>query len=193
MAFIDKADVKGELRPDGSLGDDDTTYDTYLTGLCTYVLSLWDEWTNRVWASDEFTEYHDSPKYNSTIKTKNYPITEISSIHDDPDWDFGDADLVDSSDYTYGDGTEGIVNYEGTFHEGKQSIKIVYTAGYSDDTVPGWLKQILIRQVCHWYKQAEGNRWDHGGQVTSAGSINYYQLKNNLLPDFMALAERHSG
>jgi len=187
MSFIDYEDMKAELN----IKKTDETNDEILDRLCGAILSIWDEKTKRTWASTEHTEYHSAEESCSQIQTKNYPITAITTIHDDPDWEWGDDSLVSSDDYSEGDGKAGIIHYNGYFYKSKGGLKIVYTAGYTDSNVPDWLKQILIRQVAHWYQQAKEMRWDLGSKAfpSGAGSTNYNTLKANLLPDFLDMIE----
>ena len=75
-------------------------------------------------------------------------------------------------------------------------IIITYKGGYTETTAPAWLRQILIRQVCHWYSQAIEKRW-HVSMMTlnDGGTISYGEQKGNLLSDFVnmvAFQKRHS-
>jgi len=148
MAFIDKTDIKNEIDPKEAIG---TTWDTYITALATYVLSLWDELTNRTWASTTHTEYYSPRKHQSLLILKNCPITSITSIHDDPERDYESDTLISSDDYGYGDGKSGMVTYDSEFYESMFGVKIVYVAGYTDTNVPAWLKNALSRQGAHWW------------------------------------------
>jgi len=75
--------------------------------------------------------------------------------------------------------------------EGHQNIYVKYTAGYTDSTVPTWLKQTLIRQASHWYRQAKDQKWDMSSksEPAGAGTVAYTRLQNNLLPDFWAFVQ----
>jgi hypothetical protein len=69
---------------------------------------------------------------------------------------------------------------------------IKYKAGYTEDTIPSWLAQILIRQTAHWYLQAQEKRWHvSSATIGDNATISYKNQKNNLLPDFLDLANRH--
>ena len=187
MAFIDKTNLKTEL------GITDTNNDTLLTALATAILSLWDELTNRIWAEATYTEYHSTCKGDKKILLDNYPIGSITSLYDDDDWVYGSDTLIDTDDYTF-HSESGIVYYCSQFSEAQNNIKIVYVAGYTDANVPNWLKQVLVRQGCHWFKQAKDQRWDMSSKVEPAGggTISYKGLEDNLLPDFVMLAEKNS-
>jgi len=185
MAFITIDDIKAELNIDS------TRDDFLLNTIVGAVLKLWDELTNRTWAKTAHTEYYDSPRYNSTVFLKNYPVdsSETIQLWDDPDWEWGDNSEIDSDDFRV-DYENGIIHYNGYFYEGKQSIKVTYTAGYSDETAPGWLKDILVRQVAHWFEQAKNKSWHISSLATGeGGTTSYKNLRDNLLPEFVLLAD----
>ena len=185
MAFITINDMKIEL------GITDNTNDLLLQAIVNGVLGLWDEMTNRIWAKTTHTEYHDSPRFNSVVFLRNYPVdsSEAVQLWDDPSWEWGDDTEIDSGDFRV-DYDNGIIYYDGFFYEGKQSIKVVYTAGYSDSDVPKWLKEILIRQASHWFEQARNKSWHLSSLATGeGGTTSYKNLKDNLLPEFVLLAE----
>jgi len=78
------------------------------------------------------------------------------------------------------------------FVRGVNNIQVKYTAGYTEDTCPDWIKQILIRQVSHWYLQATEKRWHVSSmQLGDGGTIAYKNQKMNLLPEFHDLAGVH--
>lgn len=81
----------------------------------------------------------------------------------------------------------------GSFPEGEQNIYIKYTAGYTAATVPDWLKQMLIRQASHWYRQAKDQKWDMSSKSEPAGggTVAFTRLQHNLLPDYWILADMH--
>ena len=81
-----------------------------------------------------------------------YPVTAIASIHDDPDEEYGSADLVSSSDYVQrGDQGEVIVlkldAIHGGWSHGERAIKAVITAGYA--SVPADVEAAAIEYVLH--------------------------------------------
>lgn len=188
MSLITNTDVKSEL------GISDTTDDAFITTLCNAILSIWDEETGRTWAYTANTEYYNSEGHSSIVILDNYPVDSSATfeLYDDPDWDWSASDLVDSDDYRV-DYDEGIVYYDGYFYEGKQTIKVIYSAGYTDLTVPSGIKQILVRQTAHWFQQAKAKDWDKATVSSPAGggTINYKNLKDNFLPEFAMAIEKN--
>lgn len=71
-------------------------------------------------------------------------------------------------------------------------ITVVYKCGYSTTTCPDWLRQILIRQTCHWYQQAVEKRW-HVSSISlgDGGTISYGEQKGNLLSEFKDIAAKN--
>jgi hypothetical protein len=192
--LIDIDLVKDELHFDSTVGD---TYDGLLENLVSIIESLWDELTNRIWAKTSHIEYYNSSRYNNIINLRNFPVQSVTSIYDDPDRDFEAGDLVDADDYSV-DTKNGIIYNDGMFYEGFQSLKVTYVAGYTDVAgtgnlpVPMWLKGILIRQAAHWYRQGVSQNWDVSSVDNRAGgTTSYKQLKDNLLPDFWLMVDKH--
>ena len=186
MSFIDRDDLKLEL------GITDTGNDLLLTVLAEAIESLWDKLTGKTWAKTTYVEYYSSRQGDSRIILDNFPVISVTSIYNDDDWVYGENTKVDTDDYTCNLDT-GVVFYNGAFSEGGNNLKITYIAGYEDAGVPAWLKQVLVRQACHWFKQAKDQRWDINSKAEPAGggTISYKGLENNLLPDFAILVERN--
>lgn len=188
MAFIDYTDLKVELDQSKR----DNKHEELLNELTNDILNLWDEETNRTWASTTFTEYHSAVEGQKVFMVDNFPITAITDIWDDPTWEYEDGDKLESDDYTY-DSEAGIVYADSPFMEGQNNIKITYTAGYTNSNFPASLKRILIRQAAHWFKQAMDQRWDLASKDLpgGAGAKKYNTLKSNYLPDFERAIERN--
>lgn len=188
-SFITKTNLKSEM----SIDTLDTDYDSLLDALATAVENIFDELTGRILLEGERTEYYNSEAYGSKIFLKNRPVKSQSDIQvwDDPDWEWGSDSLIAAADIRV-NLEVGIVYYDGSFFEGSQSIKVVYTAGYTVANIPASIKEIFVRQACHWYSDAKSKQWalisiSHG---TGAGSITKRELRNSLLPDFDALVTR---
>lgn len=99
--------------------------------------------------SAQVTEYYNGEGQN-VLFLNQYPVTAISSIHDDTDRVFGSDTLLDSDDYIFISGSPdseaGILRLDGgAFCKGFANIKVVYTAGYS--TIPADLEEAAIIKV----------------------------------------------
>ena len=91
------------------------------------------------------------------LSLKRFPITSVSHVRYNSDYDFTDsADDIDSDDYTtHGDfGDQGMIYYEGRpWHKARGALQVKYTGGYSDTAgvlnVPDDLKKACIMQVSY--------------------------------------------
>ncbi len=83
---------------------------------------------------------------------KNFPVTEITSIYDDPDRVYPSSCLVPTTDYTFED--SGSVQNEGFWSKGNKNIKVTYSAGL--DVVPYDLKQAVAWLALASHIEASG-------------------------------------
>ena len=165
-------DIKKFMGMTGSTSDGDDLIEDLINRVSTLFESYMDE--NIL--SRSYTEYHDG-KGVYVLFPKHSPITAITSIHDDYDWDYLDADLIDSDDYTIvNENYIALKNGVSSFANYTQNIKIIYTAGYS--TVPDDLIQACITEVSRAYS----NRLevDVTSQSLTDGSVAYFT--KTLLP-----------
>ena len=183
MGLLTISDLKTEFNKD------DTSHDTLLLSLAESVQSLFEELTNRVIESTTFTEYHGMRSRSDKVFLKNIPVISITSIHDDPDWDYDSDTLISSDDYTYS-ADEGIVYYDGLFFHAQNNVKVIYVAGYTVNTFPNAWKQIWIRQAMHWFSEAKNKTHGQTSVNVSEGSTSKKELKDGLLPEFAMLVEK---
>lgn len=184
--FISIANVKSELV-DSTIGTD---YDILLTSIVAAIESLWDELTGRTWYTTIHTEYINIIPGQKSFGVANFPITSVTSIYNDAVREYGATDLLSSSDYAVVEET-GMIFYDYTLDHGPKAIKITYTAGYTSNTIPAFIKQLLIRQCAHWWKQAKDNMW-HVSEYDQGSAIQRFKEKFNLLTDFVEFAEKNS-
>lgn len=188
--FIDHEDVKPQIGIDTT----ETSKDSLIDILCEAVEGLWDILTDRTWKQAAFTEYHDVADYCSVIFLKNRPVAESPALQiwDDPDWVWGASFLIVATDYRI-DYEKGILYYNSFFFKGKQSVKVAYTAGYTTATMPKAIEAVLIRQVAHWYSQLQNRTLGKSSEARGdGGTTSFKDLKDNLLPDFVLMAELNS-
>ena len=74
MAFIDKDSLKTEMTITGA------TDDALLTVLATAVLSVWDDLTNKVWATTTHNEFYSTIESSTDIFLNNFPVTGILKL-----------------------------------------------------------------------------------------------------------------
>ena len=140
---------------------DDAITQTLITKASTWA----NNYTSRILAQQTFTEYYDGDGSN-LLFLNNYPISSITTIHQDIDREFGDDTLEDSTDYfTYADNRK-LVGDGIAWDIGRQTIKVVYVAGYEIGSVPEDLVNVITMLVDFWFKEYDAHRFG----VTSTGS-----------------------
>ncbi len=111
-----------------------------------------------------------------------YPVTAITSIHDDPDEEYTSADLVAGSDYVQR-GLHGEVirlkadSLHGGWSRSSHAIKVIYTAGYS--TVPDDLVHAATEFVLHMFNL----RSRRGTSATSSPDGLNITYRSEQIPD----------
>ena len=147
MSLVSLANVKEYLKIATAV----TTDDTMLTNIITRI-----EKTMKIAMQQEveyasYTEYYDGDG-TDTLLLNQFPISTITSIHDDTDRAYGSDTLISSADYVFY-ANEGMVQLDGlTFTEGKQNIKVVYSAGFSP--IPEDIKLAAIQLSAAEYIEA---------------------------------------
>lgn len=99
-----------------------------------------------------YTQTFDGPG-GVTLKLPVVPIQSVTSIHDDPDREYGAADLVAASDYEV-DLQKGLVilkptSVHGNWSTAYRAVRVVYVAGYA--TTPGAIVHAGGLQIAHWW------------------------------------------
>jgi hypothetical protein len=96
--------------------------------------------------SAERTEYHDGG--HSSILPHVWPVTSIRAIYDDTDYEWLADSLLASDEYVIDPRTSNRVLYKsGCFTPGDGNIKLVYTAGYANESdVPAEIQRAALIQ-----------------------------------------------
>lgn len=139
-----------------AMGITGTAQDTILANLLARVIEdIENNVIFRKLSVQTHTDYYNGG--TSRIFLKNYPLVAITSINDDPFYEFASDTLIEATDYyTFNDAGE-IVLKAYNFMSGEKNVKIVYSAGYS--TFPRDLKEAIIKMVYAEYLtlRASGN------------------------------------
>lgn len=165
-SFISLDEIKNFIGMTGSVSDTDDL----LKDLINRVSILFESYMNENVLSRVYTEYFDG-KGAMVLFPNHYPITTVSGIWDDYDWDWETGDLIDADDYRIVD--EQYITLKrsvSVLGDYKQNIKITYTAGYT--TVPDDLKQACITEVSRMYKNR--NQVDVTSKTLSDGSVSFF-------------------
>ena len=124
----------------------------------------------------EYTEYYDGDGTNEII-LDHYPVTEIESIHDDLDREFGVDSEIDVEDAAFDSNDQknvGLVRlFRGTsyFTTGVLNIKVVYTAGYA--TLPEDAEMACVQLVSWLLTRAASEGM---GAATLGGKSETYEV-----------------
>ncbi|HNX82476.1 MAG TPA: phage head-tail connector protein [Candidatus Omnitrophota bacterium] len=160
--FVQVLNAVGQAAPAGLTGSELTTLanvktalsivntddDAYLNSLIARVTDEAETYCRRKFADATYTEKYDGNGCQS-MQLKQYPITSITSVHDDLDRAFLSDTLIDSDDYVF-DAESGILTLDWSiFSRGVQNIQVVYNAGYT--TMPQDLEQAAIMLVSSYY------------------------------------------
>lgn len=147
MALCTLTDVREYLGITGV----DATANSVMTRLCDVVTTLFDTYCNRTLLETEHTEYYSCYGTNYIV-LRNYPVTLITSVSDDTNYVW-DVDTIIDSDYYFLDNT--ILRLKNLYFANyPQSVQVIYTAGYTTETLPEDLKQAAILEVAHLYKKS---------------------------------------
>jgi hypothetical protein len=114
------------------IDDTNTDSDTMLNYMIDWVTKFIETYINKQVITRPYTEFQDGDKQRNML-TRFYPIYSIESLHDDPDHDYGNNELIAVDDYRiyYDHGEVKLTDDEYAFFKGQQNIKVVYRAGFS--------------------------------------------------------------
>ncbi len=144
------------------IGITDTSQDTLLTDLLTYVSSEIEALCNRGIEQTTDTEYFDGG--SKLIRLHNFPISSVSALEynagseSSPAWT-----AVDRDDYHI-DTAAGIITHVSGFPGGTQGLRVKYTGGYA--TVPSNLEQLAYQMASEEYRR----RKSYGVKSESIGA-----------------------
>lgn len=80
-------------------------------------------------------QFYNGDDSSSRIILKNYPIISVSSLYDDPGFEYASTSLISSSDYVVMPERGELFLKSGSFNEGLRNIKVTYQGGYISETV----------------------------------------------------------
>ena len=113
-----------------------TTWDAVLATLITQCSKLVEKYCQRTLLTATHTDYYDG-KAQREIVLRQFPVTSVTTVHDDSARSYGSSTLVAAADY-YADLNRGIIKFDITLGRGRGNLKVVYVAGYADiGSLPG--------------------------------------------------------
>ncbi len=129
-------------------------------------------YTGRILARQTFTETYDGDG-SDILFLNNYPITSVTTVHQDSDRAFGVDTLVDSGDYlTYADNRK-LVGTGTRWFKDIQTIKVVYVAGFVIGSIPDDLVNAVTMLVDFWGKEYDAHRFGVTSTGTDTNRITY--------------------
>lgn len=145
-ALCTKDNVKDFLGITGFKPEDETLIEDTIDR----VTDLFENYCRRKFKSATYTEYHSPQTNDNKIFPKNFPITSITNMYDDPDRSYGSDTLITASEYGVVDDVY-VEWIDGSFSGGTNSVKITYVGGYS--TIPEDLTQACVEEVARRFKR----------------------------------------
>lgn len=153
----------------GVASADDAITQTLITKASVYA----NDYTGRILAQQSpFTETYDGDGSN-ILFLDNYPITSVTTVHQDSDRVFGSDTLVPSTDYlTYADNRK-LVGIGTRWFKDIQTIKVVYVAGFAIGSIPEDLVNAVTMLVDFWGKEYDAHRLGVTSTGTDTNRITY--------------------
>lgn len=142
--------------------NDESMDDDILETLLATATAQIEAYCDRKFDFKTFTEiFHGGRSGTSKLFLTNYPVDLASEVkvYEDRDRLFPESTLIPSTDY-YLESDTGILMLDVTLGPGNGNIKVVYSAGYAEDAMPGDLKQAVMEHTLRLYK--EGYKGDLG-------------------------------
>ena len=128
-------------------------------------------------------------------------VSVTTSVHVDPDWEYSDDDLVPATDYIT-DSASGVLllkpGASSRWSRARRAQKVVCTAGYTEDDIPGQLQRACVRLVKHLLRGPQ--RQGKTGANSKNGSVSFtpdhskipkailFMLVDFMLPDAMGIS-----
>lgn len=151
IALCSVAEARAALKIDSA----NTSETSILEDLINRASSFANKFTGRQLLQASFAEYYDGDG-SGELMLNNYPIQSVTTVHDDPNRDFGASSLLVVDDDYVLDTAGGIILAMAghpAFLSGRRSIKVVYSAGYASGSIPYDLKEAVLMIVQHQYKR----------------------------------------
>lgn len=162
--------------------------DTILGYLITAVSAQFENHLDRYVESTSRTVYQDVEPGQRVFSLRGYPVSSVTSVHNDIDWDFESSDLLDADDYTVL-GDDGLLNVPRyTLAYGPRALKVVYTGGMAADVAtfdasyPA-IETALWMQIAYSYDRRQFNA---DTSVSIAGSSTTFHTPE-LLPEVVGI------
>jgi len=151
------------------------------------------------------TEYHSlrtpagQPVVSSVLQTRQWPIVTVTSVHESTGWPrtYGASELlVADTDYTVSKPAGKLYRLESSIANwatGFRTVKVVYTAGYTQATVPARIKAVVLRLCAVMWAEVDRALFGVSTQSDQLGNFTRFapaRLTDDMKADLVA--ERRS-
>lgn len=141
--------------------------------LVASVFATAEQYCDRKFSSDTFTEYFDASGSPAAVWVANPPMTALASVTDDAQWSARSintsANVLWLDDYKQR-GEVKLHKAESAFTGGEAGVKVVYTGGWTAATFPADLKAALMDEVLYRLNERTVGV---GNQAADGASVNY--------------------
>lgn len=187
VALVSLADLKEYVKVSG------LTQDSILSAILNAVSQAINTYLGRVIISATKTEYYDGDGTDELMLAR-FPITSVTSLHDDPLRVFGDDTAIDVSADVMIEGDIGALrlwNNEGAFLRGRGNVKVVYVSGYTLANVPADLRLACLRWCATVNQRYTHKRHDIQTQTTRDLTTTF--LNRDMPEDVRQLLDPHKA
>lgn len=127
--------------------------------------------------SADYTEYHDIGWGQVVVALRQSPVTGTPVVQTDANTT-APTTLTADTDYTLDTASGILSSLAGDFPAGPRNLKVTYTAGYTEATLPAGLRRVLL-QIVGWILESAGNA---GAQSEGQDgySVTYEALRDGL-------------
>ena len=186
MDLVYVATVKERL--DIKHADDDSLLGTIVTNVSAQIQTHLDRET----CATTYTEYFNVMPSQDMFQLRGFPVTSVTTVHNDMEWTFDSSTLLDATEHTcYTD--MGVVAVDpGLLNYGQRALKVVYVGGMATSTANFMVSfpdvaEAAIEQCAYVYNSRHhiGGQavTSQSGSVTWAGDVGLLQtVKDKLAP-----------
>lgn len=177
------ASVKEHLQ----IASGTTTWDAILATLITRASAVIAKHCERTFESTLYTEYYDGGV--DSLVLKQFPLTSVTSINDDPLRTFSTNSLIDPTTY-YVDEARGMIRFIGYATSGSPgSLRVIYTAGYS--SVPADIAFACVLLVAFYFnrRKSEGRSSEGMGGISVGHATEWPQDVHRILEKYRRYME----
>lgn len=115
------------------LGDADTEHNTLLTTILTNVSGRIERFLNRTLETGSVTRIFDVADGQRVFSLKAYPVSAITSVKNDTEWDWSGTSAMDSSYYQENAASGVLYFWANVLVPGYQALQVIYSGGMAAD------------------------------------------------------------